>query len=410
MKTLPVYCGKRLVAALEQSSAGVYALTYDEAWIREGFDVSVNLPRTQKRHEGDAVRIFFENMLPEGAIREALARQYGVSRQNVFGLLARIGRDCAGAFSLGEPQREGEYRPVSPAKLKELLESLPTNPMATRQRGTSLSLAGAQDKLPLLVKGGAFYLPVYGAASNCIVKLPLHDFPHSVDNEHFCMHLAREVGLPAAHTSIQHLPGMDVLVVARYDREGEDFHPLRLAQEDFCQLSGVSSELKYESDGGPTFGDCAALIRRHSMQAGRDLLLLMQWAAFNLCIGNNDAHAKNISMLRNGSKLMLAPFYDLISTTFYGHRLPRKLAMRIGGNSRSYYVSRGRWERFAADVTLPPATVLKGVAAMANAILAATARAEESALAAGTPPAVVAKLRRHVDSRAQSALEQLSPA
>ena len=172
----------------------------------------------------------------------------------------------------------------------------------------------------------------------------------------------------------------------------------------------MSYELKYESDGGPTFGDCAALIRRHSMQAGRDLLLLMQWAAFNLCIGNNDAHAKNISMLRNGSKLMLAPFYDLISTTFYGHRLPRKLAMRIGGNSRSYYVSRGRWERFAADVTLPPATVLKGVAAMANAIHAATARAEESALAAGTPPAVVAKLRRHVDSRAQSVLEQLSPA
>lgn len=108
MKTLPVYYEGRLAATLEQDSAGGYALVYDEAWVRDGFDISVNLPRTQLRHSGDAVRAFFENVLPERTVRAALAGVLGVSENNIFGMLARIGRDCAGAFSVGEPQREGE--------------------------------------------------------------------------------------------------------------------------------------------------------------------------------------------------------------------------------------------------------------------------------------------------------------
>ena len=408
MKTLPVYYEGRLAATLEQDSAGGYALEYDEAWVRDGFDISVNLPRTQLRHSGDAVRAFFENVLPERTVRAALAGVLGVSENNIFGMLARIGRDCAGAFSVGEPQREGEYRALSPAKMSDVLKSLSTNPMATRQRGTSLSLAGAQDKLPLLFSGSSFYLPLYGAASNCIVKLPIPNFPHSVGNEFFCMRLAHLSGLSAAPVSIHHLPDMDVLVVQRYDRTGEGFHPQRLAQEDFCQLSGMSSELKYEAEGGPSFADCAALIAAHSMQRGRDMLRLVQWAAFNLCIGNNDAHAKNISMLRNGAKLVLAPFYDLISTTFYGRRLQQRLAMKIGGKAKSFFIARSRWESFAHDIMLPPNAVFQTVESTARAILASLDQTARVGIDAGVPADVVSKLRTHVEARTVKVLEQLS--
>lgn len=407
MKELPIYYEGRLVGTLGRNAAGEYELTYNEVWVQDGFDISVTLPRGQRRLTGGTVRAFFENILPEHTVRAALARSLRVDEGNVLGMLERIGRDCAGAFSLGGPHRAGEYRTITPAKLGDILQNLPTNPMATRQRGTSLSLAGAQDKLPLLLHEGIFHLPLYGAASNCIVKPPMLAFPHSVENEFFCMRLAQLAGLPCAPVEIHHLPGMEVLVVTRYDREGAGFHPRRLPQEDFCQLSGIPSELKYESDGGPTLADCAALIHAHSMQKGRDLLTLAQWVAFNLCIGNNDAHAKNISMLRRGAKLVLAPFYDMLSTTYYGSRLQKKPAMRIGGQPWSHHVSRRRWERFAADITLPPPAVFKSVAAMGNAVLAALPPAEQQACGAGVLPAVAAKLRAHIQARTEKVLEHL---
>lgn len=406
MKTgLPIYYEGRLVGELARNNAGLYELTYHETWVQDGFDISVTLPRAQRRHTGDTVRAFFENMLPEHTVRATLARSLNVGVDNILGMLSRIGRDCAGAFSLGGPHRAGEYRAISPTKLRDLLKSLPANPMATQQRSTSLSLAGAQDKLPLLLTDTTFHLPLNGAASNCIVKPPMQAFPHSVENEFFCMRLAQLAGLPTAPVHIHHLPGMVALVVGRYDREGSGFHPRRLPQEDFCQLSGIVSGLKYESDGGPSLADCAALISAHSMQKGRDLLPLAQWTAFNLCIGNNDAHAKNISMLRRGAKLTLAPFYDLLSTTFYGRMLQKKLAMKIGGQMWSHHVSRRRWEKFATDITLPPAAVFKAVESMGHAVLAALPLAEQHAGEAGISYSVASRLREHIQYRTEKVLE-----
>lgn len=403
MKELPIYYGNRPVGVLVQNEHGFCELRYVADWQREGFDISVTLPRSEARHTGDRVRAFFENLLPEARIRESLARHYQVSTENVFGLLSYIGRDCAGAFSVGAEGGGGTYAPLSTEELQHELDRLPTLPMAAAHAGASLSLAGAQHKLPLFCKAGQFYLPQQGAASNCIIKLPIPGFEASVENEYFCMRLAADIGLPVAEVQLLPLPQSTVLVVKRYDREGTDFHPQRLSQEDFCQMAALSSDVKYESEGGPGFAFCASAIRRYSFRAAKDLLLLVQWAAFNLCIGNNDAHAKNLSMLRQGNSLALAPFYDLISTTFYGRKLQKKLAMRIGGQQWSHYVSRRRWERFAAEIGLPPATVLKTVSK--------TARAVQNALATGnsyTPPVpAAAALHEHIAERTRRVLQQL---
>lgn len=407
MSTLPLYYGEERVGTLLQNEHGFCELYYEPAWQEQGFDISVTLPRTQQHHTGDVVRAFFENLLPEAAIRESLARHYGVSTENVFGLLSRIGRDCAGAFSVGAPGSGGAYAELTPQELREELEKLPQFPMAAARPGTSLSLAGAQHKLPIFRMGHTLYLPTGGAASNSIVKLPMEAFPHSVENEFFCMQLAQQVGLPVAKTEILPLPGLAVLLVARYDREGSGFHPRRLPQEDFCQLLGLSSAVKYESEGGPSFADCAGCIRRYSFRAAKDLLLLVQWAAFNLCIGNNDAHAKNLSMLRQGKALFLAPHYDLISTTFYGRRLQKKLAMRIGGQPWSYHVSRRRWGLFAEEVGLPTNTVLHKVESTAKAILRALPETAERATAAGLAPATIQSLRIHLEERTHNVLQHL---
>lgn len=408
MKELPIYYGARLAATLRQNENGFCELDYDPQWQQDGFDISVNLPRRQAHHSGDRVRSFFENLLPEAGIRESLARHFQVSTGNVFGLLSHIGLDCAGAFSVGGVGATGSYTPLTMQELQTELAQLPTLPMAARRSGTSLSLAGAQHKLPLFRKESVYYLPQGGAASNCIIKLPIPNFEHTVDNEFFCMQLAQRIGLPVPRTEIQPLPQGAVLVVGRYDREGEDFHPLRLPQEDFCQLSGLSSSLKYESEGGPGFNDCAAIIRRHSLRPAKDLLLLVQWAAFNLCIGNNDAHAKNLSMLRRGNSLQLAPLYDLLSTTFYGRKLQKKLAMRIGGQQWSHYVSRRRWALFAESVGLSPKTVISQVESTMQNILRTLPGAAVACTAAGAEAEAVTALQQHIAERCTRMQQQMA--
>lgn len=369
MNSLPIYYEDRLVASVHVDSHGFPELEYNESWRLKGFDISVTLPRTQRKHSGPEVRTFFENILPEGLIRRTLARRIGTDESNVFGLLRQIGRDCAGAFSIGGQGNSGAYEELTTEELRQLLNELPIYPMGSRERRTSLSLAGAQDKLPLFHKNGVYYLPLQGAASNCILKMPISDFAHTVENEHFCLELAAKIGLPVVKSFILRAGGQIMLHVDRYDRRGSDFHPKRIPQEDFCQMSALPSRIKYERDGGPSFADCAELIRRHSMQPAVDLILMVRWAIFNLCIGNNDAHAKNISMLREGNGVKLAPFYDLLSTTYYGKRLLRRMAMRLGGESRSFYVSHGRWCRFADDLNLPHKTVLRMIAATTQSIL-----------------------------------------
>lgn len=407
MNELPIFYEEKPVATLLQNDRGFCELRYEAEWQRHGFDISVTLPRAQQHHTGDVVRAFFENLLPEASIRESLARHYGVSTENIFALLTRIGRDCAGAFSIGGPGNKGEYLLLTEPELQAELDKLPQYPMASARPGTSLSLAGAQHKLPIFRKENEIYLPLHGAASNSIIKLPIAAFPHSVENEFFCMRLAQRIGLPVAGTEILSLPKEKVLLVERYDREGSDFYPQRLPQEDFCQMLGLSSAVKYESEGGPTFADCADYIRRYSFRSAKDLLRLVQWAAFNLCIGNNDAHAKNLSMLRQGNALSLAPHYDLISTTFYGRRLQKKLAMRIGGQQWSHHVSRRRWGIFADAVGLPQTTVLLRVASTANAILRALPPVAELARDSGVSPDVSRALQSHIEERTRKVLQHL---
>ena len=143
MKVLPIYYEEELVANVSFDSHGFPELAYSESWQHSGFDISVTLPRIQQKHSGPEVRTFFENILPEGLIRRTLARQIGTDEANVFGLLRHIGRDCAGAFSIGGPGNNGSYEELTGERLNQLLNELPVYPMGSSEKRTSLSLAGA---------------------------------------------------------------------------------------------------------------------------------------------------------------------------------------------------------------------------------------------------------------------------
>lgn len=359
MNALPIYYADTLAGMFYRTDGNVYCLDYEPEWQAGGFALSVHLPLETRHHEGCKVEYYVENLLPEGELRKALATRYGVSSTNYYGLMSSIGCDCAGAFSIGAPQSAGRYEALTQEGLQAELLHLRETHLPVEQAGKSYSLAGAQDKEVLFEENGVFHLPLGGAASNCIVKTPGRH-AGSVENEFFCMCLARAAGLEVSATAYLPLPEIPSLKIMRYDRAGAGRAIRRIPQEDFCQLASLPSSMKYEKEGGPSLADCAALIRRYSSVPGRDLPRLVDWVAFNMAIGNMDAHAKNLSLLTEGKVKRLAPFYDLISTRYYPAALVNgDLAMSIGGRFNPDKVRTRQWEALAADIGMPAPAVFR---------------------------------------------------
>jgi serine/threonine-protein kinase HipA len=191
-------------------------------------------------------------------------------------------------------------------------------------------------------------LPLNSAAATThIIKPEPHRFAGLVENEGFCMRLARDVGLPAARVEQRAtVSGIAYLLVERYDRDLTAEPIRRLHQEDVCQALGRASDRKYQAEGGPSAVETVELLRRCSTVPARDLPTFWRSLVFNWLIGNCDAHAKNFSLLYDAGAPTLAPLYDLLSTTVYPD-LTRRLAMSIGGAREIDEVDADAWEALA---------------------------------------------------------------
>lgn len=406
MKELSVYFGDRVVGTFGITEQAEYYIIYAEDWKTNGFPLSVHLPLDSGTHTGKAVEYFIENLLPEAALRLAVAQRFGISANNYFSLMLHIGRDCAGAFSLGAPQSAGAYQALEENELIDILSHLPQYPLASNRPGVSFSLAGAQNKIPLYCKKGTFHLPLHGAASNCIIKTPMERVKSSVVNELFCMKLATRVLRHVAATDFLPLSGINSLVVHRYDRQESGNSLQRIPQEDFCQLASLPSAMKYECDGGPGFRTCAELIRTYSSLPAPDIMLLVRWASFNLCIGNMDAHAKNLSLCTIGGGLRLAPFYDLISTLQYP-QFNGDLAMNIGGRRNPLHIGKAQWERFADEIQLPRAFVLKEIQTVMRQVIEQLPNVAEELRETVPDKLFVADLKQSILQRSMTSLRLL---
>ena len=76
-----------------------------------------------------------------------------------------------------------------------ILDELPRRPMMAGKDGLRLSLAGVQDKLPVVFDGQRIGLPQGGQPSTHILKPLIQDVEDSVTNEGFCLALARAMKL-----------------------------------------------------------------------------------------------------------------------------------------------------------------------------------------------------------------------
>ncbi len=264
---LEVVCFERRAGTLGDSPGGL-SFTYDPAWIGGGgHPLSQSLPLSGDYGPAQ-VAAFFGGLLPEGPPRELLARQLGVSTGNDYGLLERLGGDTAGAVSLLAPGAPIPDQPAIPRVqwlsedgLAELIAELPSRPMHVDAEGEyRLSLAGVQDKLPVIVgEDGGVGLTEGRTPSTHILKTPIRGLRDTVANEALCLEIGRRLGVPTARAYPRRAGDHECLLVARYDRTVSDGHTQRLHQEDFCQALGVRSDRKYEAEGGPGTADCFAL-------------------------------------------------------------------------------------------------------------------------------------------------------
>ena len=351
-----------------------FCFQYGKEWLATSkIPLSLSIPLREEPYLDDEPHAFFANLLPEQKIREVVARNLGVSLQNDFGLLEKIGGDCAGAVSLypegARLPREETYTSLTTPELVKIIRQLPQRPLLAGEAGFRLSLAGAQKKLPIYFSGEEFQLTHGGAPSNYIIKPPMEVLDGTVENEAFCMALAGEAGLDVPQSFIYELDGLRVFIVKRYDRTISNNGIRRLHQEDFCQALNISPEYKYEYEGGPSFVQCVNLIRSKSSRSGKDVVSILDWLIFNFLVGNSDAHGKNVSFLLLPQGPVLAPFYDLISTRIYGHfGLAEGLAMGIAGESNTEAVQRKHWEALAKELNIKPKFILSRVLVMADKI------------------------------------------
>lgn len=403
--------------------SGEYFFTYEPGWLgsEAPIPLSLSLPLQIEPFPPEAAKAFFSNLLPEGQLRDHFASKHRVSPDDDFGLLAALGGDCAGALTLypGGPdyafeEKPPSYRPFTSDELRQLLDEayiMDPSFLGEAER-TRLSLAGVQDKLPVAILGETISLPLDGSPSTHILKPPNHRFPTLVENEAFCMALARVMGLQVPNTSLLKI-GEEAFVylIERYDRQVDKSGGLvRIHQEDFCQATGKPYRLKYEEKGGPGFHDCFQIVGRCRNPLA-DRIKLLNLAIFNYLICNADCHAKNTSVLYDsGPNPSLAPFYDLVCTGIYP-QLSSQLAMAIGGSYDPREITAKSWADFAEQAGIRSSKpVMDTLRKMATALPGKAAEVAESMTAQYGESRAYPQIVEKITQRAAVAIRQIQNA
>lgn len=353
---------------------GEWRLDYDRSWEarRSAFPISLTMPLRSGAVGADRLLPWLTNLLPETHLAE-IGQRLKVSPQDVVGLLGHIGRDTAGALSIGEPRKAGvNLQPIPNAEaLERILEELPAKPFRVGERGVSMSLAGVQEKLPVFVdEEGTISIPVDGTPSTHIIKPDTRRLAGSVENEAFCLTLARACGLEAAEATIGIAGKRRYLLVKRYDRFTDPQGEIRrLHQEDLCQLTGHFPSQKYERSSTGRGVTLKMMFDAVSdLVSPGDRLKLLDAVIFNVLICNSDSHAKNHSILIGASgSAKMAPLYDLMCAAVY-HQVDQSLPQGIAERFIAPDLRRADWQAFAEEVGLSGAATVRRVQELAEVV------------------------------------------
>ncbi len=307
---------------------------------------------TNFRPIGRRVPVFFSNLLPEGHLRDYLAKRADVNPEREFFLLAVLGADLPGALVI-EPL-EGDKQGSKPHDAGD---------DRTRDDGHGgeeplrFSLAGVQLKFSAIMESsGGLTIPAGGLGGSWIVKLPSARFKAVPENEFAMLELARRIGISVPENKLIDVAGINglpdqahtvegkALAVKRFDRlpEGGPVH-----MEDFAQVFGEFPNNKYKFH---SYANIASVLWA---EIGENAVIeFVKRLVFSVVIGNADMHLKNWSLLYPDQRApVLSPGYDFVATLPY---IPGDTLALSFGNSRSLSeITPDQMRRFADTARIP---------------------------------------------------------
>lgn len=313
---------------------------------------------TNFRPVGRRVPVFFSNLLPEGPLRDYLAKRAQVNPDREFFLLAVLGADLPGALVVAP--LEGDEQSSEP---HDALDDETRDASHGGEGPLRFSLAGVQLKFSAVMEAsGGLTIPAGGLGGSWIVKLPSARFKAVPENEFVMLELARRIGISVPENklidiaSIKGLPeqahtveGM-ALAVKRFDRlpDGAPVH-----MEDFAQVFGEFPSSKYKFH---SYANLAAVLWA---EIGEDAVReFVRRLVFTVVIGNADMHLKNWSLLYPDRRTpALSPGYDFVATLPY---IPNDTLALSFGDSRSLSeITPEQMRRFADTARIPASPLWK---------------------------------------------------
>lgn len=403
------------VGRVHNDARGRLRFVYDDHWrdAPDAYPLSLSMPIAAKEHGRSVVEAFLWGLLPDN--EQVLARwaaKFQVSARNAFALISHVGEDCAGAVQFVTPERfeairsgkEDKVEWLDESEIAKRLQILREDHAAWRlPRDTGqFSLAGAQPKTALLFQNERWGIPSGRIPTTHILKPPTGRFDGHAENEHICLVLARNLGIPAAQSKVMRFKDEVAIVVERYDRQQKGNDIIRVHQEDICQALGIMPTKKYQSEGGLSAVDIIELLRTYSTDRDADLDTFAVALGFNWLIAGTDAHAKNYSLLLNGPNVRLAPLYDIASILPYDEFDLRKakLAMKIGGEYKLSLIGLRQWQKFAREARADVDQLVEVLISMARQLPDEVATALAGAREEGLDATLIERLATQLIDRA----------
>jgi len=404
------------IGHVHNGARGRLTFSYDDDWRKspDAYPLSLSAPLAAREHGPSVVQAFLWGLLPDNEIvLSRWATKFQVSGRNVFALISHVGEDCAGAVQFVTPERLDALRSGTEDKVEWLgepdiakrLQILRDDHAAWRlPRDTGqFSLAGAQPKTALLLQNKRWGIPSGRIPTTHILKPPTGHFDGHSENEHFCLMLARNLGLPAAQSRVMRFEKEIAIVIERYDRQQKGNEIARIHQEDVCQALGIMPTKKYQNEGGPGAADVVELLRSSSTDREADVNTFVGAIGFNWLIAGTDAHAKNYSLLHGGGPhVRLAPLYDVASILPYDEfdMQELKLAMKVGGEYKLGLIGLRQWQKFARETRLNADELIGRLKSMAAQLPDESTDVRARAQAEGLDKAIIDRLTARLIERA----------
>ena len=319
---LDIFLGETRVGTIARLDGDASIFTFDEVYLADQNRPTLSLAYKdangeiidETRSYRTKIEPFFSNLLPEGTLRDYLARRAGVKAVREYKLLAQLGHDLPGAVrAVAVDAEETEADELDEEAAEKQAE-----------RALRFSLAGVQLKFSAVKaqgKNGGLTIPVTGSGGDWIVKLPSARHPDVPEAEFAAMKLAAKIGIDVPEIDLLSLDQIDgipegitrygesAFAIRRFDRGEEG--PVHT--EDFAQVFGVFADDKYENASYRQILNVLAIETDE-----QSVVEFVRRLTYSVLIGNGDMHLKNWSLIYPDRRnALLAPAYDLLSTLAY---------------------------------------------------------------------------------------------